>query len=617
METTPDPRCVSIKRVTPFLLSLLLASTLLEGCYAAAESPFSPAYEVNNASTSNNQPTGTLEILSDPSGAEWFVDHRSQGKTPGKLTDIPPGLHKITIKKTGFREWNVSAQINPNETIRLSAPLKSTEQKPTTKPTATQTTLPTTKQPTETIQAIAKSAENDLIGKRFTMPQGANALEKYQKILSMEPKSHLGWDGLNQIVTSFQRLSKEAKKAGQHKLAALRAQKARRIQTLIEQLQKNTPAVRHAPIDQPSQPAPITEKSAINQKKTALPTPTDKKPLTKKSVPPKPKPVKKYSTNNKPVETTLTPNDKTATESPKPIDSAQLKSTTSDQQPTIPTASPLKKMDKPIPPAPDTTPPSVTPENQNNWRTQVEPVTGIEFVEIPAGCYQMGSTANDPDEQPVHEVCLQSFWLGRTEVTNGQYRRFNAKHDSTSYAGRNLNGDLQPVVNITWEDANKFARWMSGRGGVNFRLPTEAEWEYAARGGSSTTFPWGNDANEGCRYANIGDETAKKEWPKWNVFACTDGYAETAPVGMFLPNAFGLYDMIGNVWEWVSDWYSPSYYTTTATKESLKGPVEGFFRSARGGSWAVWPDYARTANRTGIDPDHPDLHVGFRLLMIP
>ncbi|MBF0214587.1 MAG: formylglycine-generating enzyme family protein [Magnetococcales bacterium] len=333
------------------------------------------------------------------------------------------------------------------------------------------------------------------------------------------------------------------------------------------------------------------------------------------------------------------PDEDSSPESPTNQESAKQESRTAPPLPLLlpaaPPPPPEAKSPQPTPPDTRTTaetPPSASPtgsgamdnapksaqklEKKNGLHVRAEPVTGIEFVEIPGGCFKMGSEQHDPDEKPLHEVCLKNFWMSRTEVTNGQYRRFDPKHDSTSYDGRDLNSDLQPVVRITWEQANQFARWMSGRGGVDFRLPTEAEWEYAARNHTTSAFPWGDDPAEGCRYANVGDASAKQRWPKWNVFPCNDGYAETAPVGMFLPNGFGLHDMIGNVWEWVSDWYSPSYYASSV-KEDPKGPTQGFFRSARGGSWAVWPDYARTANRTGIDPAHPDLHVGFRLVMLP
>ncbi|MBF0628597.1 MAG: formylglycine-generating enzyme family protein [Magnetococcales bacterium] len=470
----------------------------------------------------------------------------------------------------------------------------------------------------ETIRALAASAEKDLHARRFTQPSGMNALEKYQKILALEPDHPLGWEGIRKIVTSFQRLAKEAEQNDQPNLARQRTLKAQRVQTLLDQKKgvKRESAKKeespHPPRIVPPRP-PLPPEAVMS----TPPQPAVLPEALPKAV------AKSDESKTPPADAPELPGSEEVIKPPEALPKARE----SGASPAAPTAA--ARVGKPVPPepvapavpaepAPPEPPPKIAPkaESPAALRTRAEPVTGIEFVEIPGGCFKMGSEQNDPDEKPVHEVCVASFWMGRTEVTNGQYRRFDPKHDSTAYDGRDLNSDLQPVVNVTWEQANQFARWMSGRGGVSFRLPTEAEWEYAARDGSTSAFPWGDTPAEGCRYANVGDNTAKQTWPKWNVFPCTDGYAETAPVGMFLPNRFGLYDMIGNVWEWVADWYSPGYYSA-APRDNPKGPTQGFFRGARGGSWAVWPDYARTANRTGIDPAHPDLHVGFRLVMVP
>ncbi|MBF0613834.1 MAG: formylglycine-generating enzyme family protein [Magnetococcales bacterium] len=450
------------------------------------------------------------------------------------------------------------------------------------------TTSPLYADPQTTIRSLTRSAEQDLHGRRFTQPKGMNALEKYQQILALDPDSPHGLEGLRKIIASFQRLAREAEQHGHTNLARQRLHKAQRVQTLLDRHKTTRPPTTNQP--EPAMPRPIPPQPAP-------PPQADPTAAAPASDPAEPTPV---TTEPSPA----------VEPAPRPTpDPKRLPARSKEESPPPPSAPEAKR--------PDSVPKVQTKgENGAGLRTRAEPVTGIEFIELPGGCFQMGSEQHDPDEVPVHEVCVPRFWMSRTEVTNGQYRRFDPKHDSTSYDGRNLNGDLQPVVHVTWDEANQFARWMSGRGGVQFRLPTEAEWEYAARGGTTSAFIWGDDPAEGCRHANVGDATAKQVWPKWNVFPCSDGYAETAPVGMFLPNRFGLYDMIGNVWEWVADWYTPRYYASSP-KENPPGPAQGFFRAARGGSWAVWPDYARTANRTGIDPAHPDLHVGFRLVMIP
>ncbi|MBF0163167.1 MAG: SUMF1/EgtB/PvdO family nonheme iron enzyme [Magnetococcales bacterium] len=492
--------------------------------------------------------------------------------------------------------------------------------------------------PKETIRALAASAEKDLHGHRFTQPTGMNALEKYQKILALDPDSPTGREGLKKIVSSFQELSKEAEAEGNPNLARQRTDKAKRIQAMIDRLPaadkgrakaetapKSPPA---KPLKPKAEPAPKPDTPEDGGKEQVAKAEKMNKwsetPEGKRPAPPPPMPGPDATWILEPT----APLDKPAIDLPQPDEPrkpVEAPSTEAQPKPS-PDRSVSPPRDEPAltkkSPAQEPKLPEATPkvlkrgEVNGQWRVQAEPMTGLEFVEIPGGCFQMGSEGNDPDEKPVHEVCVKSFWMSRTEVTNGQYHRFDDQHVSGAYDGHDLNGDLQPVVNVTWDQANRFAGWMSGRGGVHFRLPTEAEWEYAARAGTKTAFPWGDTPGDGCRHANVGDATAKKAWPKWNVFPCEDGYAETAPVGMFMPNGFGLYDMIGNVWEWVADWYAPSYYASSP-KEDPKGPSQGFFRTARGGSWAVWPDYARTANRTGIDPTHPDVHVGFRLVMMP
>ncbi|MBW2050537.1 MAG: formylglycine-generating enzyme family protein, partial [Deltaproteobacteria bacterium] len=118
--------------------------------------------------------------------------------------------------------------------------------------------------------------------------------------------------------------------------------------------------------------------------------------------------------------------------------------------------------------------------------TWTDPVTGMEFVWVEGGCFEMGSTSGDSDEKPVHQVCLDGFWMGKYEVTNRQFRLFRPGHDSRDYKGHSLNGENQPAVYVSWEDAKAFAQWLTRKNGerYTFRLPTEAQWEYACRGGT-------------------------------------------------------------------------------------------------------------------------------------
>ncbi|MCF6178164.1 MAG: formylglycine-generating enzyme family protein, partial [Geopsychrobacter sp.] len=207
-----------------------------------------------------------------------------------------------------------------------------------------------------------------------------------------------------------------------------------------------------------------------------------------------------------------------------------------------------------------------------------EKMTGMSLVKINGSCFDMGSPLTEKgrgkDEGPVHEVCVDDFWLGRYEVTNAEFRMFKADQDSHKFNGDDLNGDQQPVVYVSWQDATAYAAWLSSKSGRKFRLPTEAEWEFAARAKTLTTHYWDSDSGDACVYANVGDKSAKKNWQSWSFHPCDDGYAASAPVGSFKPNAFGLYDMLGNVWEWTNDRYAATY-GDRSSKKKPPGPATG------------------------------------------
>lgn len=257
------------------------------------------------------------------------------------------------------------------------------------------------------------------------------------------------------------------------------------------------------------------------------------------------------------------------------------------------------------------------PAGQNTF---FERSTGMEFVWLKGGCFQMGSPMSernrDMDEGPVHQVCVNGYYIGKYEVTNGQYRRKMVAHDSGEYNGQSLNGDRQPVLNISWNDAAAYARWLSQQTGMSFRLPTEAEWEYAARGGTSTAMPWGNNPDAACAFANVFDLTSKRINTAMTLrhHNCNDGFAVTAPVGSLQANSFGLHDMLGNAWECSGDWYRPDYYSYSPGQDP-KGPGAGNTRVLRGGSWSNEPGRVRVANRGNIAPGKSDNLLSFRLVL--
>lgn len=300
----------------------------------------------------------------------------------------------------------------------------------------------------------------------------------------------------------------------------------------------------------------------------------------------------------------------------------------------------------------------------------IENSLGMKFVRVPAGDFVMGSDERPEslartfpqyapedlrvlgDEAPRHAVRItRAFFLGQHEVTLDQFRLFversghvpesiadgtggygyNPAYDpagsargdafegrSPRYSWRNPGfpqaGD-HPVVNVSWNDAAAMARWLSQREGVVYRLPTEAEWEYACRAGSSTRYNTGDEPASLLGAAALLDLDTAQRWPRRRPYALPghDGHVFTAPVGSFAPNAFGLFDMHGNVWEWVADWYGEHYYAESPRNDP-QGPGTGEVHVRRGGAWASSALYARSSYRNWNTAQTRYTLVGMRLL---
>ena len=253
----------------------------------------------------------------------------------------------------------------------------------------------------------------------------------------------------------------------------------------------------------------------------------------------------------------------------------------------------------------------VLPSQPVDAKRWTDPTTGMVFVKIPGGCFQMGSTSGESNEKPVHKECVDDFWMGQYEVTNAQYRKFKSDHSSKEYEGHALDGATQPVVYVSWDDAKTFSEWLSRQGNGTFHLPTEAEWEYAARAGTKTKRYWGDGEREACQYANVFNPSTKQAFGwSWGAFPCEDGFKVTSPVGKFRANKFGLYDMMGNVWEWTcSDWGGYG----DGKKNHAKCSSGGSYRVSRGGSWDNKPANVRSANRNRYDPGGRSSYLGFRV----
>ena len=220
------------------------------------------------------------------------------------------------------------------------------------------------------------------------------------------------------------------------------------------------------------------------------------------------------------------------------------------------------------------------------------------LISIPAAWFLMGSESGQDCERPVHRVWVDAFLLSATQVTNADYERFliATKYDPPPFWHEaNFNHPRQPVTGVSWFDADRYCRWLASQTARNYRLPTEAEWERAARGDlEQQDFPWGNEPPQ-----SLPDYAAR-----WQ--------SGPEPVARYAPNTFGLYNIGDNVHEWCSDWYNPNYYTTSPERNP-RGPEQGQRKSSRGGSWRHHIKVARCAARSSIPPDFHYADYGFRI----
>ncbi|MHC4579242.1 MAG: formylglycine-generating enzyme family protein [Planctomycetota bacterium] len=273
------------------------------------------------------------------------------------------------------------------------------------------------------------------------------------------------------------------------------------------------------------------------------------------------------------------------------------------------------------------------------------------FVLIPKGEFRMGSPDSEParlaNEGPQHRVRItKPFYLGQHEVTIANFRVFveatgyrtEAERDAGGGFGIDFEtgtvrqnssivwhnpgfpdfrqGEDHPVLLISWRDAEAFCRWLGKKEDRPYRLPTEAEWEYAARGGTTTAYWTGRSPAALRDAANVADASVREAMPaaQW-AESWDDGHAYTAPVGSLRPNPFGLHDMHGNVWEWCRDWHDNEYYRASPV-EDPNGPETGRFRAIRGGGWFNAARQSRSAQRIYFDPGFRYcLLSGFRVLL--
>jgi formylglycine-generating enzyme required for sulfatase activity len=284
-------------------------------------------------------------------------------------------------------------------------------------------------------------------------------------------------------------------------------------------------------------------------------------------------------------------------------------------------------------------------DEKTGWPLEIRhKQTGMHFVFIPAGKFMMGSPENEKDrykdEGPVHKVKIpKPFYLGKYEVTVGQFGAFvkaasyrtDGEKEGRAYAWTGntwdkVSGaswrepgfeqtDEHPVTEVSWNDAKALCEWMSKGGTMKVRLPSEARWEYACRAGTRTAYHWGDDPDDGKGWCNAADQSAKEQFKDRTVFSWDDGYVFTAPVGRFKANAFGLYDMHGNVWEWCEDGYKNSYEGAPKDGSIAADAANDGPRVLRGGSWHDEPRLLRAAYRIWTGPVFRINFAGLRLAL--
>jgi formylglycine-generating enzyme required for sulfatase activity len=240
-----------------------------------------------------------------------------------------------------------------------------------------------------------------------------------------------------------------------------------------------------------------------------------------------------------------------------------------------------------VPPAPRPVTPHPAPRPSPSASTGRR--LRASMAHIAAGEFTMGSTVGDSDEEPEHRVYVSGFYMDQYEVTNAQWNDYARSQGAST---KDFDA-AHPVVSVNWEDARAYCSW------ADKRLPTESEWEKAARGGlSGMKYPWGDEiTHDSANYSGTGSR---------------DRWANTAPVGSFEPNGYGLYDMAGNVWEWVSDWYDEGYYASSPSRNP-QGPSGGTRRVLRGGGWSRSAPYLRAAYRSSVIPSCTSISsLGFR-----
>ncbi|MBF0370197.1 MAG: SUMF1/EgtB/PvdO family nonheme iron enzyme [Magnetococcales bacterium] len=395
--------------------------------------------------------------------------------------------------------------------------------------------------------------DKDLAASRLTRPPGRNALARYTKALEIDPDNEQAKQGINAIVENY---LARADRAG-----STNPQSASQYLDRAEAISPQDPRIRQA-----------REKWGLEVRDN-------------------------WSSRES------TPEEVMADSPPLRADEESFfpEETTSDEADLATENLPVEQSPEEVD-RESASPPLYNPPSNQLWR---DATTGMAFVQIPGGCDKMGSNHGDFDEAPVHDICLDSYWMGRHEVTQGQW---NAVMGAGNNPSKFRQGDNYPVETVSWKDVQGFIQRLNTMGPDQFRLPTEAEWEFACRVGKAAPFHFGGTITASQANYN-GTYTYKNESPG-------EYRRATTPVGQFPPNGFGLFDLHGNVYEWVADQYEKDYYGNSPRDNPQGGNSLDDFRILRGGAWYSNPGNLRCSYRYRGRADNRNYGNGFRLVRL-
>ena len=241
-----------------------------------------------------------------------------------------------------------------------------------------------------------------------------------------------------------------------------------------------------------------------------------------------------------------------------------------------------------------------------------------EMIRLRGGPFRMGDLDGTglSAERPVRQLTVRGFAISKTEVTFEQWDACQADGACPQASDHGWGRGQRPVIGVSWQGAQRYVQWLSARTGKPYRLPSEVEWEYAARAGSVTRYSWGDGAEWVCNHANVLDAQGREAHPKWNwSVVCDDGHPATAPVASYQPNAWGLYDLAGNVWEWTADCWHPDYTGAPLGSAPWLAEQAGDCtrRVNRGGGWGNNPRTMRSSTRDADAVDGSGDALGFRV----